>query len=245
MKKFISGFLIGAMLFGTIGAFAAQYIANPVSFKVMVNGEEFVSDPPALEVEGRTYLPLRAMGEALGVPVNWNQELNQAEVGNQAPVAEKNQYSRNNPAPINTVQTYTKSSDWYDDDNYSVNLRVMEIVRGEKVWEKIYAANKFNTKAPEGYEYVLVKIAFSVLNVKDDKAIEPNEYNFESFSSKNEENKSSYVICPEPELGGKLYAGGSTEGWIAVTVKKDDPKPKLVYNLDYDGSGGVWFALYE
>lgn len=33
-------------------------------FKVLVNGEEFVSDPPALAVDGRTYLPLRAMGEA-------------------------------------------------------------------------------------------------------------------------------------------------------------------------------------
>ena len=81
MKKFICGFLIGAMLFGTIGAFAVSYVANPVDFKVLVNGEEFVSDPPALEVEGRTYLPLRAMGEALGVPVTWNEELRQAEVG--------------------------------------------------------------------------------------------------------------------------------------------------------------------
>lgn len=43
--------------------------------------EMFVSDPPALAVDGRTYLPLRAMGEALGVPVNWNEELHQAEVG--------------------------------------------------------------------------------------------------------------------------------------------------------------------
>lgn len=81
MKKFISGFLVGAMLFGAIGAFAVSYVANPLDYKVIVNGEEFVSDPPALEVEGRTYLPLRAMGDALGVPVNWNEELRQAEVG--------------------------------------------------------------------------------------------------------------------------------------------------------------------
>lgn len=99
MKKFISGFLIGAMLFGTIGAFAAQYIANPVSFKVMVNGEEFVSDPPALEVEGRTYLPLRAIGEALGVPVNWNQELNQAEVGSV-------------PNPVSLVDDVVSNDKW-------------------------------------------------------------------------------------------------------------------------------------
>lgn len=81
MKKFIMGFVIGAIICSMIGAFAVSYVANPVDFKVLVNGKEFVSDPPALEVNGRTYLPLRAMGDALGVPVNWNEELRQAEVG--------------------------------------------------------------------------------------------------------------------------------------------------------------------
>lgn len=81
MKKFICGFLIGAMLFGVLGVFAVSYVANPLSYKVLVNGEEFTSDPPPVEIEGRTYLPLRAMGDALGVPVNWNEELRRAEVG--------------------------------------------------------------------------------------------------------------------------------------------------------------------
>ena len=81
MKKFITGFLVGAMLFSVIGTAAISYVADVAGFKVLVNGEEFVSDPPALVVEGRTYLPLRAMGDALGVPVVWNSELGQAEVG--------------------------------------------------------------------------------------------------------------------------------------------------------------------
>jgi hypothetical protein len=80
MKKFVGGVVTGVMIAGSI-AFAASYVAEPASFKVLVNGKEFVSDPPALVVEGRTYLPLRAMGDALGVPVVWNAELNQAEVG--------------------------------------------------------------------------------------------------------------------------------------------------------------------
>ena len=109
MKKFISGFVIGATIFGGLSGLAVSYVANSVDFKVLVNGKEFVSDPPALIVEGRTYLPLRAMGEALGVPVNWNEELKQAEVGN-APLVSAN-YSRMNPAPINTVQKI-------DIDNY-------------------------------------------------------------------------------------------------------------------------------
>ncbi|MDP4132742.1 MAG: DUF5067 domain-containing protein [Bacillota bacterium] len=82
MKKFISGFILGAIMFSLIGAFAATYVANSVNFKILVNGSEFASDPPAVSIEGRTYLPLRAMGKALGVPVNWNEELKQVEVGN-------------------------------------------------------------------------------------------------------------------------------------------------------------------
>lgn len=80
MKKFISGIILGVVLTSSI-SFAISYVAEPAPFKVLVNGEEFVSDPPALVVEGRTYLPLRAMGDALGVPVEWNEELRQAEVG--------------------------------------------------------------------------------------------------------------------------------------------------------------------
>ena len=88
MKKFISGIVTGALLTSTI-ALAASYVAEPASFKVLVNGKEFTSDPPALVVNGSTYLPLRAVGDALGVPVVWNAELKQAEVGN-APSEEVN-----------------------------------------------------------------------------------------------------------------------------------------------------------
>lgn len=83
MKKFLCGFIAGAMVFSAVGILAATYVAEPATFKVLVNGQEFVSDPPALVVEGRTYLPLRAMGDALGVPVTWNDQLAQAEVGTQ------------------------------------------------------------------------------------------------------------------------------------------------------------------
>lgn len=81
MKKFLCGFISGAILCSAIAVFAVSYVADPAGFKVLVNGSEFTSDPPPVVIEGRTYLPLRAIGDALGVPVNWNEELGQAEVG--------------------------------------------------------------------------------------------------------------------------------------------------------------------
>lgn len=62
MKRFICGFLAGALVFGTVGAFAASYIANPAGFKVLVNGKEFVSDPPALVVKGEPICPVKSNG---------------------------------------------------------------------------------------------------------------------------------------------------------------------------------------
>lgn len=245
MKKFISGFLIGSILFGTIGIFAAQYVANPVDFKVIVNGKEFTSDPPALEVEGRTYLPLRAIGDALGVPVNWNEDLRQAEVGNSAPVAESNQYSRTNPAPVNTVQTYSKNYSYSPDDNYSVNIRVIEFLRGEQAYENLKKKSVLYPAPEDGYEYMNVKVAFSVIDTATDFSVLATGSNFDSYTANNEECPKNYYTSIDPSLTGNLYAGGNTEGWITVMVKKDDPNPKLVYGLDFDGKNGIWFALYE
>ena len=243
MKKIIIGFVLGALVFSVITAAAVSYVANPVDFKVMVNGQEFVSDPPALEVNGSTYLPLRAMGNALGVPVNWNEELRQAEVGNSAPVADAKQYSRNNPAPINTVQMYEKTSEFFDEDNYTVAVRVLEVVRGDAAYKALTEKNKFYPKADEGYEYANVRVAFSVVSTKSDFAVEPYQGRFKAFSSSNEESPENYYTSVEPVLGGKLYTGGNTEGWITVMVKKGDINPKIAYGLDYNGAGGIWFAL--
>lgn len=251
MKKFISGFIVGALLFSMVSVFAAvSYVAKPADFKVIVNGKEFVSDPPALEVEGRTYLPLRAMGEALGVPVNWNQELYQAEVGNAAPVAQANQYSRTNPAPLNTVQTYTrKNSNPYIDlstvtPDYSATIRVIETIRGEKAWEKIKNANMFNEKPKEGHEYIIAKVAFTLLSSQNDTSILAYSGNFDFYSSNNEEYERTYVSL-EDMLSTDLYAGGNAEGYIVGMVRTNDPAPKVAYGLDYNGTGGIWFSLTE
>lgn len=242
MKKFISGFLAGVILAGTIG-FAATYIANPVDFKVLVNGKEFVSDPPALEVEGRTYLPLRAMGDALGVPVVWNEELRQAEVGNSAPVSAKNEYNRNNPAPINTVQTYTKSSDWFDEENYTMSVRILETKRGNDALKDLKSKSKIYPDPDEGYEYMNIKVALSVVKTDGEYSVDVSPYDFKTFTSNNEECPINYYASIDPVLTGTLYEGGNVEGWITVMVKEDDANPKIAFGLDYNGANGIWFNL--
>lgn len=237
MKKFISGFISGAILFGVMGAFAISYTANVAGFKVLVNGKEFVSDPPALVVEGKTYLPLRAIGDALGVAVNWNDQMGQAEVGS-APQSFSTDYSRKNPAPINTPQ-------WVDVDNYvekyTAGIRVSEVIRGDEAWKMIKAENQFNSEPDDGYEYILAKISVTLESVSEDKAIDTDYFDFDCFSSNNEKYEYKSVVIPN-KLDTQLFEGGNAVGYIVCHVKKGDT-PKIVYGMKYDGSGGIWFAL--
>lgn len=83
MKKFIMGFLTAALLFTAIpiGAAIEEYICYRADYKVMVNGEQYISnDLPILNYKGSTYAPFRSILEAAGLNVNWNAELGQAEV---------------------------------------------------------------------------------------------------------------------------------------------------------------------
>lgn len=69
MKKFITGFLSGAIVFGSIGAFAATS-----EIKLIINGQVVQSDAPPQIINGRTMIPLRSIAEALGAKVEWDSQ---------------------------------------------------------------------------------------------------------------------------------------------------------------------------
>lgn len=81
----LSGVLIGT-LFTNIAGATRDYLAKNASFPVIVNGKTLTTDKPIVTIDGSTYLPLRAMGSALGVSVVWNESLKRVEVGT-APTA--------------------------------------------------------------------------------------------------------------------------------------------------------------
>ena len=82
-KQLILGVVIGGLLFGVVPAIAntlRTFTAEEASFPVLVNGVEVKLDMPIVTIEGRTYMPLRALGDVLGVKVDWNDEKQRAEV---------------------------------------------------------------------------------------------------------------------------------------------------------------------
>ena len=83
LKDFTIGMLIGSLLFSIIPTIAntvKTFVAEEATFPILVDGQEVKLDMPAVTIEGRTYLPLRTLGNILGVKVDWNAEKGQAEI---------------------------------------------------------------------------------------------------------------------------------------------------------------------
>lgn len=84
MKKYLAGFLIGAIVTVGMTAFADEinsWVAEKATFDVYVGGEKFESSKSVAVIDGSTYLPLKDTGTALGVSVEWNAEDRRVEVG--------------------------------------------------------------------------------------------------------------------------------------------------------------------
>ena len=239
LQGLVTGLVIGVMVTASsIGVVAANFQAIAASFPIFVNGVEWKTDKPIVVIDGSTYLPLRALGDALGVQVEWNSELSRVEIG-KAPQAPTN-YSRTNLAPLNTEQTVAVESLL---GNYTASVRVIETIRGDVAWDMIRDANMFNDAPTDGHEYILAKVTIKAESVDDDKTMGVNNYDFKVYSSNNSEYDYAYVVNPYPTLAESLFEGGNTEGYVAFQVKKDDPSPKMVYGIKWDGSGGIWFSL--
>lgn len=174
MKKFLSGIIVGVLLCGASFA-ATEFIAKKAEFKVFVNGTEFKGTTgEILEVDGRTYLPLRDMGNALGVAVNWNDELQQVEVG--TPPA-----NTNVAVDLDEVSNYVTGEvwnkgfwslgsylndsvdmssyiSWYAtsaDEQFDINKIITHIVETKTVMDKYNASLKGNIQWDNLYnEYV-------------------------------------------------------------------------------------------
>lgn len=71
------GFL--AILVPTLLALKGAQANMPL--RLLVNGKEIASDPPPFVQDGRTFVPVRFVAEALGYPVKWDPQTNSVIIG--------------------------------------------------------------------------------------------------------------------------------------------------------------------
>lgn len=254
LKGFVSGVIASTLVIALAGGALAAYqktaTLDYTGIKITMDGKTVTptdANGNAVEpfaISGTTYLPVRGIANALGLGVSWDGATQTVTLTSGAaattPSAPSGKYGRANPAPVGTAQSV--SIDSYS-GNYSVSALITEALRGDDAWKKIKAANMYNDAAPDGKEYILVKIRLSLDSVDGDRSVSFSRFDFTPYSATNAEYDSVSVVAPDPRFSGSLYQGGTLEGYAAYLVDKTDTAPKVVFGAKYDGTGGIWFAL--
>lgn len=135
---------------------------------------------------------------------------------------------------------------------YDATVTVEEITRGAEAWSALSAADKANPEPEAGYEYILARVSFKMKprGAPGDKTFDLGRpLQFTAFSENFEEYTTPKATAPDPVLKGRIPANQPAEGWIVLSVKKDDPRPLLMFD---PSSGGAWsrgkinfFKLYQ
>jgi hypothetical protein len=128
-------------------------------------------------------------------------------------------------------------------ETVEAEITVLEIVRGEKAWNLVKAADSSNKEPGMGMEYIAarVKFVFGAKGTSGELTYGIRDEQFASVSSSGRQYERPLVAPPKPELKGRLYPGDSLEGWVVLLVSIDDPKPLMSFGNNYNR---VWLKLY-
>jgi len=100
----------------------------------------------------------------------------------------------------------------------TLEIKISDVIRGDKAYKLIKNANMFNPDPKQGYEYLLVKVKFAYTEGEGSYYV--SSYNFKAYVG-GAGYSPVWVILPKdkPEFEGvDLIPGGQTEGWIVFEV---------------------------
>ena len=140
--------------------------------------------------------------------------------------------ARANPVPLGQVV----SADQWD-------FQVLEVFRGDEAWDALLTASEWNDPPPDGFEYVLVKIAAE--RTGDTEAESIGMSYFDITGSKAVLYEAPWLTNPDPELNAELLPGGTTEGWLSFAVQEGEENLILVYDVWDWEDGPLYLALEE
>jgi hypothetical protein len=128
------------------------------------------------------------------------------------------------------------------EEGKTFRLALTEIYRGQEAWDRILAANQFNDPPPAGQEYLLVHATVDYLAGPEAEALMLDQWDWR-LVSRAQILRPPSVVKPEPAFDLAFFPGARGAGWMAWLVHEDEPDPLLVIGMEYDGSGGTYFAL--
>lgn len=126
------------------------------------------------------------------------------------------------------------------------DVQVLETKRGVDAWNDIQAANSYNEPAPEGMEYLLVKIHVKcTYDDSDEHSISGYDFDVTGDKAILYTTSMASVVKPEPALDATLFSGGETEGWSAYLVTQGEANLILVFDesWSFDENSKRYIAL--
>lgn len=177
-------------------------------------------------------------------------EENQGQTGptkTAAPTKTPKPTSTPTPAPVGL----SRSNPFPGTDVVSVpnwDVQIMEIKRGDAAWTDIQAANMFNEAAPEGMEYLLLRIHVkSTYADSEEHSIGGCDFDVTGDNLINYTCGISSVVEPDPQLDATLFSGGESEGWVAFLVGQGETNLILVVDetMNFDSDAKRYIAIDE
>ena len=189
-------------------------------------------------IDGVTYLPLRAVANALGVAVDWDGSTNTVLLGEQL---SGNLYSQSSPAPLGISQQVLGVT--ADGVRYTARISVQRTVTGNEALQLLIGADIQNPPPPAGMRYGLARVTFSLDRTSDGSAISVDPTDFDIYSFRGDDYADCIVTPPYPAFGGTLLPGQSISGYVPYLVRESEQRPLLSIDANYDGTGDIWLAL--
>lgn len=100
-------------------------------------------------------------------------------------------------------------------------LSVVETLRGEEAWRRMYAANQYNAVAPEGYSYLLVRLDLAA-------GPEPMPELYPRLVGTGRMLYAPEGVPPEPRLPEGLAPGENVEAWVPYLIPTGEQSLVLV-----------------
>ncbi|HOZ37397.1 MAG TPA: hypothetical protein PLH64_01485 [Anaerolineaceae bacterium] len=205
---------------------------DPITATVAAPGES-VTEPP--QVTQPIVEPTTSPTTAPTIPPTIAPTIPPTATPTIAPTIAPMGFSRSNPFPGTEVVSVPN---W--------DVQVLETKRGADAWTDIQAANSYNEPAPEGMEYLMVKIHVKcTYNDSDEHSISGYDFYVTGDKAILYTTGMASVVKPEPELDATLFSGGETEGWSVYLVGQGEGNLILVFDesWSFDEDAKRYIAL--
>ncbi len=123
-------------------------------------------------------------------------------------------------------------------ETLNLDFRALETLRGEDAWERLSLANQFNKPAPQGAEWLLVKV--EVTN-RSNRPLEVGLGDFLVTGSRGIAYFGGGCVPPDPSFDFTLKQGETAAGYIVYLIQADDDNLLLLRNIYAEDEEQVTF----